>query len=84
MYIPTNRFLVLLQRTNKLEESNRKMQQEKEHLKKELQRLSISLRNHSCARNPTRSYGGDAWNTSLCGAQFPPDPNALMYVNVEQ
>jgi len=73
----------LEKRTNKLEESNRKMQQEKEYLKKEFQRLSSYLRHHSCARNPTGSYG-DTWNTSLCGARVPPDPDVLMYVNVEQ
>ena len=56
------------------------MQQEKEYLKKEFQRLSIYLRHHSCARKPT----GDAWNTSLCGVQIPPDPDVFMYVNVGQ
>lgn len=73
----------LEKRTNKLEESNRKMQIEKELLRKEYQRLSTFLRHHSCARNPTRNHGG-AWNTSLCGEQAQPDPDVLMYVNIEQ
>ena len=76
-------YFVLLQRTNKLEESNRKMQHEKELLRREFQLLSRVLSHHSCARNPTRNHG-DAWNTSLCAEQVPPDPDVLMYLNVEQ
>ena len=74
---------VLLQRTKKLEENNRKMQQEKEELRREFKILSSFLRHHSCTRNPTTSHGG-TWNASLCGEQVPLDPDVPMYVNIEQ
>lgn len=73
----------LEKKTNKLVESNRKMQQEKENLRKEFQRLSSYLRHHTCTRNPARGYG-ETWHTSLSCAQIPPDPDVLMFVNVEK
>lgn len=76
-------YFVLLQRTNKLQESNRKMQLEKENLRREYLLLSTFLRNHSCSRNPNGIPVG-TWNTSSCGEQVQPDPDVLMYLNVEQ
>ena len=84
IYVRTNIHFILLQRTSKLEESNREMQYEKENLRREIQILSTFLRHHACSRNPTGIYGGSRWNTSLCGEQSQPDPDVLMYVNVEQ
>lgn len=73
----------LEKRTNKLQESNRKMQLEKENLRREYLLLSTFLRNHSCSRNPNGIPVG-TWNTSSCGEQVQPDPDVLMYLNVEQ
>lgn len=73
----------LEKRTNKLQESNRKMQLEKENLRREYLLLSTFLRNHSCSRNPNGISVG-TWNTSSCGEQVQPDPDVLMYLNVEQ
>ncbi|KAL9979368.1 hypothetical protein ACROYT_G017022 [Oculina patagonica] len=76
----------LEKRTNKLVESKRKLQHEKDQLNEELRRLTLWLRNHYCKRKPTTSADNWSADMTLWGHPDPEVFNAVkqMFMNVEQ